>query len=566
MERETFFDGLYSRARDKEDVIRELSAVMEIAGVINSRLDLDHILSRISRELARVIDYDMGCVAIYEQADNCLYIRHIYRKNGDTTSEGRYVPLDESNLVGWVAINRRPILRRNIAADRRFMEIMREDALGSDIVVPLIAKGALIGTLNLGCYEPERFSEFDLELATKISQLTSVAIENSQLVEKQKELGDKYRQLMRHASDLIMLIDVSGRIVECNDVMLRKFGYAPDEVNGRELWLFTTPERRDLMRSNFTTALKGGLESETEVPILRKNGEIVYLDLSASVLKIGGHPFVLGVGHDVTERKILEEKITIQNRDLKELNRKLMEVDRLKSEFLGRISHELRTPLSVIMAYTGTLLEDEAGQIDRVTQRDFLAVIDGHSNKLLQAINELLDLSKVEISETMLNVTEASLNEIIRLSVRIVEPFARQNGVNILLQQDDSIPVTRFDPLRMRQVCVNILSNAVKFSPSGGTITVTSRLAEREIVVSVRDEGPGIPPEGVDEIFDNFTQVDGGVTRSTSGMGIGLRIVKHYVCLHRGAVWVDSEPGRGSVFWFALPFSPCREFAEELRR
>jgi len=562
MEREAFFDYLYSPARDKEEVIRELSAVMEIAGVLNSRLDLDHILSRISVEFAKVIDYDIGCVAIYEKTEQCLYIRHVHRRNGDASSEGRYVPLDESNLIGWVAINRKPILRRDIAADRRFVEIMKEDDLGSDIVVPLIAKDTLIGTLNIGSYRAGHFSEFDLELVTKLSHLTAVAIENSQLVDIQRELGDKYRQLMRHASDLILLIDVSGRIVECNHVMQRKFGYRPEEVIGKDVWLFTTPERRDLMRSNFATTLKGGLESSAEIPCLKHDGEIIYLDMSTTVLKVNGHPYVLAVGHDVTERKILEEKITIQNRDLKELNRKLMELDRLKSEFLGRISHELRTPLSVIMAYTGTLKED-AGEIDYSTRCEFLDVIDVHSNKLLQAINDLLDLSKVEISETMLNITEASINEIIRLSVQLVEPYALQRGVSIDLRLDESIPVTRFDPLRIRQACVNLLNNAVKFSPREGTITVVSRLAEREIVVSVRDEGPGIAEKDVKEIFENFTQVDGGSTRSTNGMGIGLRLVKHYISLHRGMVWVDSEADRGSIFWFSLPFIPCREVSEE---
>jgi PAS domain S-box-containing protein len=561
MEREAFFDYLYSPARDKEEVVRELSAVMEIAGVINSRLDLDHILSRISVELAKVIDYDIGCVAIYEKAEQCLYIRHVHRRNGDTASEGRYVPLDESNLIGWVAINRKPILRRDIAADQRFVEIMKEDNLGSDIVVPLIAKDTLIGTLNIGSYRAGRFTEFDLDLVTNLSHLTTIAIENSQLVDGQRELGDKYRQLMRHASDLILLIDVSGRVVECNHVMQRKFGYRQEEVLGKDVWIFTTPERRDLMRSNFATTLKGGLESSTEIPCLKRDGEIIYLDMSTTVLKVNGHPYVLAVGHDVTERKILEEKITIQNRDLKELNRKLMELDRLKSEFLGRISHELRTPLSVIMAYTGTLKEDD-GEIDQATRREFLDVIDEHSNKLLQAINDLLDLSKVEISETMLNITEASINEIVRLSTKLVEPYAVQRGVTIDLRLEESIPVTRFDPLRIRQVCVNLLNNAVKFSPRGGTITVVSRLAEREIVVSVRDEGPGIAGKDVKEIFDNFTQVNGGSTRSTNGMGIGLRLVKHYVSLHRGMVWVDSETGRGSIFWFSLPFSPCREVTE----
>ena len=159
MERERFFDTIYSPAKEKDEVVKELSAVMEMAEVINSRLDLDHILSKISSELVRIIDYDMGCLAIYEKDDNCLYIRHIHRRNGDTSHEGRYVPLEESNVVGWVAINRKPILRRDIPEDDRFSEIMKEDNLCSDIVVPLIAKNSLIGTLNLGSSEKNHFSE-----------------------------------------------------------------------------------------------------------------------------------------------------------------------------------------------------------------------------------------------------------------------------------------------------------------------------------------------------------------------------------------------------------------------
>jgi hypothetical protein len=403
MERERFFDTIYSPAKNKDEVVKELSAVMEMAEAINSRLDLDHILSKISSELVRIIDYDMGCLAIYEKDDNCLYIRHIHRRNGDTSHEGRYVPLEESNVVGWVAINRKPILRRDIPADDRFSEIMKEDNLHSDIVVPLIAKNSLIGTLNLGSSEKNHFSEFDLELVNKFSQLTSIAIENSQLIDSHRELGEKYRTLMSHARDVIM------------------------------------PDRRDLSRSILARVLKGEPITLSEIPYLRKNGEVVYMDVSEMLVKIKGHPYVLVVGHDVTERKMLEERITVQNRELTEVNRKLMELDRLKSEFLGRISHELRTPLSIIMAYSDTLIEDSDFEIEADTRHEFLEIIDTQSKKLLAAINNLLDLSKVEVSDTMLNVTEANINEMIRLSVKMAEPSAQKNDVTIVTELDDSL-------------------------------------------------------------------------------------------------------------------------------
>jgi PAS domain S-box-containing protein len=456
-----------------------------------------------------------------------------------------------------VAIHRKPVLRRDIQADRRFTEIMKEDNLGSDIVVPLIAKDLFIGTLNLGSYEKNRFSEFDLELVTKFSQLTSIAIENSQLIENHRELGEKYRTLMSHASDVIMLIDFSGEIVDCNDIVYRQFGYAPEEVIGKNFWRFTTPDRRDLSRSNLARVLKGEPASFTEIPYLKRNGEVLYLDVAATLVKIKGHPYILSVGHDVTDRKMLEERITVQNRELTEVNRKLMQLDRLKSEFLGRISHELRTPLSIIMAYSDTLIEDADFEIEKSTRREFLQIIDAQSKKLLAAINDLLDLSKVEVSDTMLNVTEASINEMIRLSIKMAEPAARKIGIKIVSELDESIPIAAFDPQRIRQVCVNLLSNAVKFSSPGGTVTVTSTCDGEEIIVSVIDDGPGLESGETREIFENFTQLDGGSDRSRNGLGIGLRLVNHYISLHRGRIWVESEKGRGSVFRFSLPLSSC---------
>lgn len=532
---------------------RQLSAVMEIANAINSRLDLDEILSVIAFEFSKVLDFDVGCMAIYEKKDNCLYMRHIHRKNGDNTGEGRYVPLDESNLVGWVAINRKPILRQDIHSDKRFSEIMKEDNLGSDIVVPLMAKNTLIGTVNFGSFKRDYYTQFDLKLVEDFSRLISIAIENAQLLKELKELGDKYRILMRSAHDIIMLLNIEGDIAECNDAVRIIFGYSPEEVIGRSPADFAPPARREEIRVNFGKVLRGEITKAVEVPYLKKNGELVYLDLTLSLIKIRSHPYVLAVGHDVTNRKCLEEKITVQNRELKSSNRKLREVDRLKSEFLGRISHELRTPLSVIMAYTGTLSEEGSEVIDEDTRKEFLKVIELQSNKLLGLINDLLDLSKVEVSETMLNVTEASINEMIRVSVDIVTPFARKKGVEIITSLNNDVPVLRFDPLRIRQACVNMLNNAVKFTPRGGKVVVSSIREGEEVIVSIKDEGPGIEKENIPDIFENFTQIDGGSTRNCNGMGIGLRLVKHYIGLHKGRIWVESEKGSGATFLFALP-------------
>ncbi|MCK4537268.1 MAG: PAS domain S-box protein [Candidatus Krumholzibacteria bacterium] len=536
-----------------------LSSVIEIANMINSQIDLDRILATISVEFSKILDFDLGCVATYEKNDNCLYIQHVFRRNGDSRGEGRYVPFEDSNLVGWVAINKEPILRVDISNDKRFEEeIMKEDNLGSDIVIPLLSKGVLIGTFNVGSLSPHRYDEADLNLVKDFGSLICLAIEKTQTLQKLKHLGEKYHTLMKSTNDIIMILNTSGEIVECNEAISRIFGYSREELTGRSLATFAPPERRETVSLNFGEIMRGKTMHLQEASYITKSEEIVYLDINASLINIKNHPYVLGVGHDVTDRKRLKEKITIQNRELKENNRKLKKVDQLKSEFLGRISHELRTPLSVIMAYTGSLIDDRDETIDKATKEEFLNVIADQSDKLLTLINDLLDLSKVEISETMLDVTESSINEMINASVAIVSPFALQREVEVKVMLCDSIPVARFDPLRIRQICVNLLSNAIKFTPRGDAVEISTSLNKDMITVSVKDRGPGIESGDVTDIFEHFTQVDGGSARSKNGMGIGLRLVKHYVELHRGRIWVESVKGEGSTFKFTLPLIVSR--------
>lgn len=551
---------------DRGDVERQLAAIMEIANVISSQLDLNHILSTISRELANVVGYDIGCVAIYDKEKNGLFIRHVTRKNGDKTGEGRYVPLDESNLIGWVAIHKKPILRGDIRSDSRFHEIMREDNLMSDIVVPLVTKNTLIGTVNVGSYEPGHFTEFDLDLLVRFGKLTCIAIEKNQLLRELEDLGEKYRLLMKNASEIIILLNSSGEIVECNKSISDIAGYSQEEIIGREFSSLTLPERRGESRKIFAGILRGEITKLSEIPYLKKNGEVMYLEFSVSVIKIREHPYVLSIAHDVTDRKTLQEKITIQNRELMAINRKLRELDELKSEFLGRISHELRTPLSVIMAYTGTLIEDREQTIDLETRLEFLRVIDLHSNKLLGLINDLLDLSRVEVSQTMLHMSDASLNEVVKISAKIAEPFAAQNRVAIAVDLDETIPIFSFDPLRVRQACVNLLNNGIKFSPEGERVTITSRNGDCDVTIAVEDHGPGIDGAYLTDLFEKFMQIDGGSTREKDGMGIGLKLVKHYIELHGGRVWVTSEKGKGSIFSFTLPKAPSAEKAEQPAR
>ena len=265
-------------------------------------------------------------------------MRHVWRKSGEQSGEGRYVPLDESNLVGWVAIHKKPIVRGNIPADARFREIMKEDDLKSDIVVPLMAKNELVGTVNVGSYALDHFTDFDLDLVVRFSNLTSIAIEKCQLLRELEDLGEKIPP--PHAATRARSsrsLNTSGEFVECNKALFEISGYAPEEIIGREIFSFMrarAPRRGE--EGSSAAFSRGRSRSISEMPFVKKNGETVDLELSAPVIRIKDHPYILAIAHDITERKALQEQITAQNAELMAINKKLRELDDLKNEFLGQ--------------------------------------------------------------------------------------------------------------------------------------------------------------------------------------------------------------------------------------
>ncbi|HEU4366286.1 MAG TPA: GAF domain-containing protein, partial [Candidatus Krumholzibacteria bacterium] len=197
----------------------ELLAMVRIASTILQHTELDDILAAITRELAQLIDFDRSSIAIIDPERQCLFLQHIHKRTGgaEPIGEGCPVSLDESTVIGWVALNRRALLRRDVAADPRFREVVKEEQLQSDMVVPLVAHGNVIGTLNAGSYRRNAFDDADLEKLVNCGNIASGAIEHALLLREAKDLGERYRTLQRNASDIIMLIDRNtGRLVEVN--------------------------------------------------------------------------------------------------------------------------------------------------------------------------------------------------------------------------------------------------------------------------------------------------------------------------------------------------------------
>jgi signal transduction histidine kinase len=247
----------------------------------------------------------------------------------------------------------------------------------------------------------------------------------------------------------------------------------------------------------------------------------------------------------------LQELIGGLERTVAERTRQLENASRHKSEFLANMSHELRTPLNAILGFTQVLEQKLFGEVNE-KQEEYLEDIHSSADHLLELINDILDLSKVEAGQVELEKTSFSLREALERSVVIVRERALKNGVQLTLESNGDVELVEGDERRIRQVLFNLLSNAVKFTPHGGTVDVSSARLDGEVHVSVTDTGPGIAPEDQKRIFEEFQQTDIGA-EEREGTGLGLALSKKLVELHGGRIWVESELGAGSTFTFTLP-------------
>jgi two-component system, NtrC family, sensor histidine kinase GlrK len=231
---------------------------------------------------------------------------------------------------------------------------------------------------------------------------------------------------------------------------------------------------------------------------------------------------------------------------------KLKEMDKMKSDFFSLMAHELRMPLASIKEGTNLLLRG-IGEEAKEKRKEVLTIIAEESNHLIDLVNSLLDLSKMEAGMIALKLEKSNIRSLIHKAVSGIGPLAMTKNVSVEVQISQDLPDVTMDGERILQALRNLIGNAVKFTPRGGHVTISAHPTEKEVRVSVADTGPGIPKEDLSAIFDKFQQATLTSYNKIKGTGLGLAIVKHIINAHGGKVWVESETGHGSIFTFHLP-------------
>ena len=507
--------------------------------------------------------------------------------------------IDRQTLLGRVARDRRLQQIPDVLADA---EYGRQDAqqLGryrTLMSAPMLLDDEVVGVLSLWRTEVAPFDDRARSAVEAFAAQAAVVVRQIDLV---RALEDRTVELARRIDQLEALSEVGGAVSSSlvldevlTTIIMNAVRFA--RCDGGSIMEYIEQERAFVVRSAYASdrlleqlrTIKVGLDDTLVGRAAREGHPIAVPDLDAVELDIhlrllhqdGWRSMVavpvmrgdLIVGALVVRRRtpgdfsddtieFLENfagqsALAVWNAQLfRELETKTAELEvasRHKSEFLASMSHELRTPLNAVIGFSEVLLERMFGELNE-RQDEYLRDILGSGRHLLQLLNDILDLSKVEAGRMELEPSTFSLRSALEYGASMVRERAARHGIRLFIDVDDDLDTVETDELRLKQVLVNLLSNAVKFTPDGGSVTVTARGLEHEISVAVADTGIGIAPADRERIFESFQQGRRGM-QSEEGTGLGLTLCRRIVSLLGGSMWLESEVGAGSTFGFTIP-------------
>lgn len=494
-----------------EKRLSELEVLLKIGREITSSLDLDNVLQQVVRSAVDLTNAEEGSLLLLDEETNELYMRagHNFEKG---FVDAFRLPIADS-LAGQVLKSGEAITYNKDATHK----IQTAYLVHAIIYVPLKVHGKIIGVLGVDNRQRQMpFSDHDTLLLSILAEDAAVAIENARLYHSANAERLKFEAVLSNMDDALLMLDQESRIQIINDTMATALNVKAEEVIGKlAAEIVSSDDLLDLIEHPGEKRLR-----HYEVSL--ENNRI----FSAQ------HTHIPNVGVAITMQDISY---------LKELNR-------LKDDFVHTVSHDLRSPLTAVLGYTELL--ERVGSLNEI-QKDFVMRIRNSVGDITTLINDLLDLGRIEAGFDT-EREKVQLDKIIGYTLQNFESLYQQKAQTLSVELAPNLPPLHGNSLRLRQMCDNLIANAIKYTGDGKNIYVKLHSKGSELILEISDQGIGIPREDQSLIFEKFFRAR-NVLSSKTGSGLGLAIVKTIVENHRGRIWVESKLNEGSTFFVVLP-------------
>jgi PAS domain S-box-containing protein len=547
---------------DRNHAERLRKADHALTAILSQPLDLKQAAPRFLEAIGGTLEWDVGILwCVDEDRQRLVYVDSWQRDRRTEefvrASTAREFP-PGIGLPGRVWASARPVWIHDVIVDANFprMPVAARLGLHAGFGFPILSGTSAFGVMEFFTRVPRPVDASLLALMAAAGSQVGQFIDRSRTLQRVADSEALTSAVIDAALDCIITIDAAGTIIEFNPAAVRTFGFTREDAVGRELADIIVPARlreqhRGALRRSVETGQSRILGQRLEMPAMRANGSELMVELAITRTAGGPRPVFTAHLRDITDRKRIEqERAELLDRE-HAARLEAESASRTKDQFLATVSHELRTPLTAILGWA-SMLQTREFPPDRL--REIYDRIYRNAEAQTHIVNDLLDVSRIVSGRLRLEWQETDICDVARLSLETIRPTALAKGLVLEAKIPESGCIVSGDPARLQQVIWNLLSNAAKFTPTGGTITLGVKSTATGITIEVSDTGIGIHPSFLHRVFERFWQADSTSTRIHSGLGLGLALVRHIVEVHGGDVEARSEgEGLGSTFAIRLP-------------
>ncbi len=523
--------------------VRQRDFLLEISRAITAQLDLSEVLKRVLNASVAMLGGQMGMVALRD-------VRGVYRVRATVGIDSARVPEVETAIADIFGDG--AALEYEVVDSRlRALAESLDPRLKQAFALPLIFAGEPMGVLVVLRAYLINATPDDVQVLQSFADQAAIAVHNAQLYARIEHERRRLAAILLHSADGVLILDGAGAVQSMNYALERITGWRAADAIGLAHDSVIVWARRDQAGADGTetpdlsAALASGLWSRgsaaADQEALYVEGELLRPDGLTVSVGIIYAPLFSTDGH-----------LTNIIADVRDISN-FRQAQEMQSTFISMISHELRTPVALIKGNAATLRRDDV-EWDVETVRDLAGVIEEESDRLTMLISNLLTTSKMQAQRRIeLNLDDVRLDH---LAERAAERFRSQTHIHtITVRFPPDFPPTRGDEQRLLQVLDNLLSNAIKYSPDGGEIEIGGWIDPQHVTVYVRDQGVGMNEAEQARAFDRFYRAGGALSRRTQGAGLGLYLARQIILAHHGEMRVESQPGKGSTFYFTLPIT-----------